>query len=185
MLRCPLHMVMITHFNRYINPKTGKTHILSTEYPACPECGKIMTFHDTCNRHGLNEKAECTWYVLRRFQCCGSTHREIPDFLFPFKHYEADVVQSAIDENTDKIAADESTIRCWRRQWRTQEMRVRLTLMALLAQVRNEFPKLTGTCPDIIILIKKEYSRWLAFVLRMLTHGDIPLYTQFAFCHSP
>ena len=185
MLRRPLHMVMITHSDQYINPETGKIHICGKKYPNCPKCNNIMKFRDTCNRHSKNKESECTWYVLRRFECCGSTHREIPDFLFPYKHYEADVVQAAIDGNTDGIAADESTIRRWQSQWETQEARIRLVLMALLVQVRNEVPKLTGVSPDIILLIKKEYSRWLAFVLRMLTFGCIPLYTQFAFCHSP
>ena len=185
MLRRPLHMVMITYFNRYINPETGKIHICGKEYPDCPKCNNPMKFRDTCNRHGKNKGSECTWYILRRFQCCGSTHREIPDFLFPYKHYEVDVVQAAIDNDTDDIVADDRTIRRWRNQWKTQEMRVRLALMALLAQVLNEIPKLTDTIPDIIVLIRKEHSRWLAFVIRMLTLGGVPLYTQFAFCHSP
>ena len=185
MLRCPLHMVIITHFSRYINPETGKIHICGQQHPACPKCNSTMKFRDTCNRHCKDKESKCTWYVLRRFECCDSTHREIPDFLFPFKHYEADVVQSVIDGNTDGIAADESTIRCWRRQWKTQEERIRLVLMAFLMQVHNDISKLIGTSSDIIILIRKKYLRWLSFVLRMLIHGCIPLYTQFAFCHSP
>jgi len=185
MLRCPPHMVMITHFEQFINPKTGENCIFYCEDPDCPLCGKPMKFRDTFRRHSKNSQSECTWYVLRRFECCGHTHRALPDFLFPFKHYEADVVQAAIDGNTDDIVADDSTIRRWQSQWRTQEAYLQLVLMALLAQVENSTLKLIGTWYDIITCIRKTHSRWLAFVIRMLTLGCVPLYTQFAFCHSP
>ena len=184
-MRRPLHMVMITQFDRYINPETGKVHICGKVYPNCPKCKNLMKFRDTCNRHSKDNDSECTWYVLRRFQCCGNTHREIPDFLFPYKHYDADVVQAAIDGDTDGFNVDESTIRRWRKQWLAGEAHIRLILLAFFTQSNNELPRLTGTGADIIDLIKAKHSRWLAFVLRMLTVGCFPLYTQFAFCHSP
>ena len=146
-----------------------------------------MAFRDTCNRHGLDKDARCQWYVLRRFACgdCNNIHREIPDFLFPYKHYNADVIQTVIEGNTDGIAADESTMRHWQKQWQKQETRIRLVLTALLIKINNETQKLIGTRFDIIIFIKRKHSRWLAFVIKVLTLGCFPIYTQFAFCHSP
>jgi len=180
-------MVMITHFNFYLNKKTGKIHISGKEYPVCPKCGKLMAFRDTCKRNGLDKDARCRRYILRRFKCkdCKNTHREIPDFLFPYKHYEADVIQAAIDGETDGISADNSTIRNWQKQWQEQETRIQLVLAALLIKINNETGKLIGSCPNIIISIKRKHSRWLAFVIKVLTLGCFPVYTQFAFCHSP
>ena len=177
---------MISHFDSCLNSKTGKIRISGNEYPDCPKCGKLMKFRDTCNRHGLSSDTVCQWYILRRFKCedCNNIHREIPDFLFPYKHYEADVIQAAIDGNTDDIYADESTIRHWRKQWQTQEPRIRLILIALLAQAYNETIKLVGNHSDIILSIRQQHSRWLAFVVKLLTIGRHPIYTQFTFFDS-
>ena len=185
--RIPPYMVMITQFEKSYNPKTEKIHISGNKYPVCPKCDKTMAYRDTCDRHGLNADAICQWYVLRRFKCvdCNNIHREIPDFLFPYKHYEADVIQAAIDGNKDGIAADESTIRNWRNQWYSQETHIRLILLSLLIQLNNEKPKLIGFNTNIIISIRKKYSRWLAFVIKALTNNNFPVYTQFAFCHYP
>jgi len=146
-----------------------------------------MVFRDTCIRYGRNVESKRHQYVIRRLHCppCNAIHREIPDILFPYKHYETDVIQAAIDGVTDGLAADESTIQRWKRQWRKHEARLLVILLGLLAQTVDGVPRLVDRRRDILSSIRQNHSHWLSFVVRLLTAGNVPLYTQFAFCLSP
>ena len=186
--QCPApNLVIISRFELSHNPKTGKIHVVSKENPVCPRCHQSMVFRDTCVRGGLSIEGKCQQYVIRRLECpsCKAVHRELPDILFPYKHYETDVIQSVIVGRADGCAADESTIQRWKRQWRTRKARLLVVLAGLLAQTSGSVPKLVGRRQDIFLSIRQLHPRWLAFVLRLLTAGNVPLYTQFAFCHSP
>ena len=39
------------------------------------------------------------WIVIRRLRCtiCGSLHRELPEELFPYKQYEAEVIIGVLE----------------------------------------------------------------------------------------
>jgi len=47
---------------------------------------------------------------------CISVHREIPDFLAPYKHYEIAVIEYTVTENSDRVdtEVEETTIRRWK-----------------------------------------------------------------------
>lgn len=41
------------------------------------------------------------WYLIRRLKCtgnkCGRLHNELPDCLFPYKHYDAGLIEDVAD----------------------------------------------------------------------------------------
>ena len=55
--------------------------------------------------------------VIRRLRCesCLKIHHELPDFLVPYKRYDADSIEGVLSEppRTD-IAVDESTLSRWK-----------------------------------------------------------------------
>ena len=56
-------------------------------------------------------------YKLRRVKCpgCCRLHVEAPDVIEPRKHYEKAAIEAALTGSADVCAAEDSTIRRWRK----------------------------------------------------------------------
>jgi len=55
--------------------------------------------------------------IIRRLKCkgCGRVHHELPDILVPYERYSSESIEAVITGNSElTVAADESTISCWR-----------------------------------------------------------------------
>lgn len=64
----------------------------------CPDCGGRLKYYDKVSRI-LRTKGRSTTYVqIRRLRCvdCGKVHREIPDYILPYKQYEAEIVNGVV-----------------------------------------------------------------------------------------
>lgn len=60
----------------------------------CPKCGGSLQYYDSVQRV-VRTKRRKTWRVpMRRLKCddCGALHRELPEIIFPYKQYEAEVI---------------------------------------------------------------------------------------------
>ena len=65
----------------------------------CPNCGHTLHYYDQVRRI-VRTKGRQTRYVnLRRFKCpvCKKIHREIPDYIYPYKQYEAEIINGVRD----------------------------------------------------------------------------------------
>ena len=105
-------MVIVTHYT-LVKDGDGKTRIKKPAPVKCEKCGGWLSVHDRRDRKAINAKGEQVTYNLRRLQCknCKKIHLEIPDCLVERKRYDAESVK-----NPDICAADDSTIRRWRRK---------------------------------------------------------------------
>lgn len=65
----------------------------------CPKCGGQLKFFDNVKRIVRTKARTTEWIDLRRFRCtaCGSFHRELPETLFPYKQYEAEVIIGVVE----------------------------------------------------------------------------------------
>ena len=74
----------------------------SNEDSICPICGAPLTARDHKKRVWKKERGEKSWVMIRRLVCtnkvCNHLHNELPDFLIPYKHYEAQLIEDVIDE---------------------------------------------------------------------------------------
>lgn len=73
--------------------------MVSDNESICPKCGGILKYYDTVARiirtkYGVKKRVS-----IRRLRCltCRSVHREIPEFIFPHKHYESQIIIGVID----------------------------------------------------------------------------------------
>lgn len=67
--------------------------------PVCPDCGGQLKYYDSVPRI-VREKMRKTHYVkIRRLSCvdCGHLHRELPDYIFPYKQYDADIIRGVCE----------------------------------------------------------------------------------------
>ena len=90
----------------------------SKDSTRCPDCGYIMSGYDHRKRKMLNSSGEEMTFLIRRLYCpiCKRIHAELPECMVPNKHYAADVIISAVNNNLLDCPADDSTIRRWRRK---------------------------------------------------------------------
>ena len=71
----------------------------SPELEPCPKCGGDLKYYDRVTRI-VRTKGRKTWKIpMRRLQCtrCGSVHRALPELIFPYKQYEAEVIIGVLE----------------------------------------------------------------------------------------
>ena len=73
--------------------------MISDSKSTCPKCGGQLKYYDTVKRivrtkYGVKNKVD-----IRRFRCqkCSAMHRELPDFIFPYKQYEAEIIIGVLE----------------------------------------------------------------------------------------
>lgn len=65
----------------------------------CPKCGGELVYYDRVKRIVVGKERLRTFIFLNRYFCieCRSYHREIPRVVFPYKHYEAEIITGVLD----------------------------------------------------------------------------------------
>ena len=88
---------------------------------ACPKCGQELEYCDTVRRI-VRTKGRVTYKAyIRRLRCtgCGRLHRELPESIFPYKQYEAEVIRGVLEGliTSDTLGYEnypcEATMRAW------------------------------------------------------------------------
>lgn len=73
--------------------------MVNEDVSICPKCGGDLKYYDSVQRI-VRTKNRKTWrFPMRRLRCtgCGALHRELPDLIFPYKQYEAEVIIGVMD----------------------------------------------------------------------------------------
>ena len=67
---------------------------------ACPVCGGELKYYDQVKRIVRTKGRASKYIAIRRFLCvkCGKIHRELPDYIFPYKQYEAEIIRGVLEE---------------------------------------------------------------------------------------
>lgn len=68
--------------------------MISNNESICPKCGGELKYYDSVKRLVRTKYGNKNKVNIRRFRCrkCNSIHRELPDFILPYKQYEADII---------------------------------------------------------------------------------------------
>ncbi len=66
---------------------------------SCPRCTGNLEYYDSVKRIVKSEKGSISYINIRRLVCstCKSTHRELPRYLIPYKHYKKNIINGFID----------------------------------------------------------------------------------------
>ena len=98
------------------------THDEST----CPDCGGILKYYDSVSRIVRTKMRKSRWVKIRRLRCskCGHLHRELPDYIFPYKQYEAEVIRGVIDGliTCETIGFEDYPCEATMDQWKAHEL---------------------------------------------------------------
>jgi len=175
-------MIILTRYEIKLNPKT-EFFIMSKESPHCPLCSGELSGYDSRKRKVRDSLGNHQLFLLRRLKCksCGKLHIELPSIIQPFKHYLSEVVEACLDGTRDDCPADDSTIRCWRKQWRNNLVQLEGALKSLWShKYQRNYPLLAAD--SLLSIIQKHGSGWLTTVTQMVVAAGYGVPTQFAFC---
>lgn len=73
--------------------------MITTNETICPECSGQLKYYDKVPRIYRTKGRVAVYIEVRRLKCtvCRSIHREIPDDIFPYKHYEAEIIKGVLE----------------------------------------------------------------------------------------
>lgn len=73
--------------------------MISNKESICPKCGGQLKYYDSVKRIVRTKYGRKKKVIVPRLRCnkCHSIHRELPDFIFPYKQYEADIIIGVIE----------------------------------------------------------------------------------------
>ncbi len=65
----------------------------------CPICGGYLKYYDNTKRILKTKNRKTSYIKIRRFKCvkCYKLHREIPEEVFPYKHYEMEIIIGVLE----------------------------------------------------------------------------------------
>lgn len=68
--------------------------MIATDVSVCPGCGGLLKYYDCVRRQVKTKFGRRKNVLLRRFRCCHchALHRELPEWILPYKQYEADII---------------------------------------------------------------------------------------------
>lgn len=111
-------MIITSKFLVEWDPDLELYRVESLEDPYCPNCGRLLSGYDRRRRHIIDsDTSSKVWYLLRRYRCswCNVIHLELPSFMEPRKHYEAEEIQRVRSGDSSRCPAEDSTIRRWKK----------------------------------------------------------------------
>ena len=73
--------------------------MVSNNESTCPNCGGKLKYYGKVNRIVRSKRRSTKWITIRRMKCqvCGGLHRELPDDIFPYKQYEAEIIRGVLE----------------------------------------------------------------------------------------
>lgn len=93
----------------------------------CPLCDGSLKRYDRVNRIVKSEYGKIETVRLTRYKCikCGSIHRELPEYLKPYKQFNADIINGMVDGsiNHDDLKYEdyphEVTVKRWTKEFKS------------------------------------------------------------------
>lgn len=175
-------MVIISNYNIFHNGKNSFS-IESKESALCPICHHPLKLRDHVPRILKSKKGEVRWLHIRRLRCsnpaCHTLHRELPDILAPFKHFETDVIAGVLEEliTSETHAYEdhpcESTMRHWHHWLYARLLGVMdgsqsLARRPLPPYAKTAAPPISAPAAALLHRLMDATANWLKVILRHL-----------------
>ena len=94
----------------------------------CPKCGGQLKHYDKVKRIVRTKNRKTYWVNLGRSYCvkCHSVHRVIPDYIYPYKQYESEVIDGVVEGliTQETLGFEDYPCETTFREWLSIEFRV-------------------------------------------------------------
>jgi len=102
--------------------------MVTNNISTCPECGGHLKHYDKVRRIIRTKGRKTQWVKIRRLQCsnCGVLHRELPDYIFPYKQYEVEIIRGVLEEliTSDTLGYEDYPCEMTMIRWRAQKIQL-------------------------------------------------------------
>lgn len=73
--------------------------MISYDESTCPDCGGQLKYYDSVPRMVRGKMRKTRYVNIRRLRCtkCEHIHRELPDYIFPYKQYDAEIIRGVLE----------------------------------------------------------------------------------------
>lgn len=92
----------------------------------CPKCGGNLGYYDSLRRIVRTKGRHTKRIIVHRYrcECCDMVHTEIPDIIFPYKQYEAEVIIGVIDGliTSETLGYEDYPCEMTMQRWRSQKL---------------------------------------------------------------
>jgi uncharacterized Zn finger protein len=104
--------------------------MINNNESTCPDCGGYLKYYDKVKRI-VRTKGRISKYIeIRRLRCveCGEIHRELPDDIYPYKQYEAEIIRGVLEELIipDTIGFEDYPCEMTMIRWKSQKSQLLL-----------------------------------------------------------
>lgn len=100
--------------------------MVSSDTSTCPKCGGELKYYGMVPRIVRTKNRNTEWVKIRRLRCtgCGALHRELPDTIFPYKQYEAEVIIGVLEGliTCETIGFEDYPCEATMDQWKAHEL---------------------------------------------------------------
>lgn len=104
--------------------------IKDTDEEICPLCGGYLKYYDSVSRIVFGRYGHKNHIRIKRYRCtkCNSIHRAIPDSIFPYKRYEADIIIGVLEKiiTCETIGFEDYPCEKTISRWNTQKIHILL-----------------------------------------------------------
>lgn len=104
--------------------------MITTDESTCPDCGGSLKYYDSVTRIAIRKRRTIEHVKIRRLHCtdCGKLHRELPDDIFPYKQYDADIIQGVVEGliTCETIGFEDYPCEMTMFRWKTQDIQMLL-----------------------------------------------------------
>ena len=150
--------------------------IKSSAISYCPVCMEELSYRDSCKRILLQEGHERHVCIIRRMKCtkCGILHRELPDFLVPYKPYTAEVISGVLDGQVTPYDEDSADYPCemTMHRWHHWLMKNTLRIDGYLRSVGHRLPgfseELLMSGVPLLEMLRSSLYNWLETILKFI-----------------
>ena len=92
----------------------------------CPKCGSQLGYYDSLRRIVRTKGRRTKHIVIHRYRCesCEAIHTEIPDIIFPYKQYEAEIIIGVVDGliTSETLGYEDYPCEMTMQRWRSQNL---------------------------------------------------------------
>lgn len=159
-------------------------YVKSEENSVCPVCGnQELKVIGSRKRGVLKGDDEVIFLIIRRLRCsdCKRIHHELPDILVPYKRYSSGVIEAIVDDMSDEISCENSSIYRIKRWFQEVSGYIAGCLGAVAAQRGLEFTVTSCLVSQRIKAYVGSEPGWLARVVRTVANTNNWLHTRSAF----
>lgn len=158
----------------------------SREIPYCPHCSREMRVAGSRKRKvtGLDGKEKVL--IIRRLRCdsCRRIHHELPDFIVPYKHYSAEVVENILQEPEETAdfcsPCENSTVRRTIRWFSLLLSYLEAAVRSLIELNRHNSTLINELSSLLPLQPKRLPAGWLKRLVRTLVNSGRWLQTRLA-----